>query len=243
MKLLSLLAFSSVLLFVGCASNNLASNNLSSEKNTSPEISDAAEKSTDTPETQDNNIEETKPDSASSDSASDAQTPGTDSSDKETKSDGNQTGGEESPKTENEETEPEKDDEMQSANFKTLSSLKSACDEAKFIMASPEAIGEYEVKEYRAAEGLWVESVYESKSTGQKIEIRKSLGNLETVGEESEYEVNRFVSDGGNRIFLRGDSPSRFYTGTWTSGDYVFSVKSSSGLPRESFLTLIREIN
>ena len=33
------------------------------------------------------------------------------------------------------------------------------------------------------------------------------------------------------------------YVASWTSGDYVFSVKSSSGLPRESFLTLIREIN
>jgi len=146
--------------------------------------------------------------------------------------------------------EVEKESETDSESTETSSSgltkkstLKAACDEAKFPMTAPDSIGDYKIKEYMAAEGQAVELVYESNTTGQTIAIKKSLGNLEKVGTESEYEVNRFVNDAGNRIFLRGDSINKIYIGTWNSGDYSFSIECPGGLSRESVLLLVREVN
>lgn len=225
MKLTQLIlagAFACSIIFAGCASNKVPAEGKTTDISTEAgENQDAQEDTKTTDSTE-----------KGGDTKSDAPAP----SEKE----GQKTEDKNPPKGSGTESGEAKTSET---SYTKKSTLKAACDEAKFSMTAPDSIGDYKIKEYMAAEGQAVELVYESNTTGQTIAIKKSLGNLETVGSESEYEVNRFVNDAGNRIFLRGDSINKIYIGTWNSGDYSFSIECPSGLPRESVLLLVREVN
>ena len=232
------------LIFVGCASNNVAGTS------TDQNISSESENDIETQAPKENETEKGKAPSEKADTKTETTNPSdvnpsevkpTESEEKKTDSEKDKNQQTAKPEDEGKVDSDEGGKETPQLNYEKKSSLKAACDEAKFSMAAPEEIGEYKISEYRANEGHSVEIVYENSK--QTISIKKSLGNLETSISESEYEINRFVNDGGNRFFLRGDSLSRIYICTWSSGDYSFSIESSAGMPRDSFLTLAREIN
>lgn len=107
------------------------------------------------------------------------------------------------------------------------------------LPASIEGYNDQAIRAITEGDDKMLEVIY-TNDASDEIRIRKALGTGDISGDYSEYK-QIITSDDGTNLILQGNDDV-INLATWTSGDYTYSVYTSSGMSESNMRVFISSI-
>lgn len=120
--------------------------------------------------------------------------------------------------------------------FTECSTMSAAQKGAGFEMTAPETLGGAEPV-IRVMKGYMIELVYDTEG-GERIRIRKAVGDEDISGDYTDYADVTVFSVGGVEVTLKGDGADSYALAAWTAEGYSYSLSTAGGSSREFLLEL-----
>ena len=128
------------------------------------------------------------------------------------------------------------DNTMIANPFTECSTMSAAQKGAGFEMTAPQTVAGAEPI-IRVMKGYMIELVYDTDG-GDRIRIRKAVGEDDISGDYTEYADITVLSVGGIEVTLKGDGADSYAVATWTADGYSYAVTTGGGSSREFMLEL-----
>lgn len=126
--------------------------------------------------------------------------------------------------------------------FVDCGSLEEAIELAGFPISVPETVSpEFTERLTRAIKNEMIEIIYTNGDSGNKIRVRKAVGDKDVSGDYNQYAETKTVDVDSLKVTLKGDG-GEINTATWANGEFSYAVSTEDGMGEVDMTALIRAV-
>lgn len=125
--------------------------------------------------------------------------------------------------------------------FTAYDTLEEAAEAVGFDINVPDMLEGFDTREIQCSDGGMLEVSYWN-ADGEKVSIRKALGNDDISGDYNEYAEESSETVSGQEVLFKGDD-GKVSTAVWTNKDSTYAIFSSEGMEKDDVTALVETVS